>query len=280
MTVVEAETRAAALEAAEAAAWADLIAACPSEHARRIGLEARWLGRVLVQTCPGGGFDRGHFNRPIGLGVVEPATRDTIDELIAGFRRAGVARFMFVEQPECRPAGYRQWLVEARLRPNGSWQRVARGSAPFAELPAAYDRDISVEQVRDETVEEWTALIAGVYGLDCEPWLRALLGRPGWRHYLAREAGRLVAARSCYVPPGGGLAFVGIDAPVPGVMTTDYEPDARLCETIVADGLANGASGFIADIEAPSAAHDTPAYEYFGGLGFDLPYTMTHYMAV
>jgi hypothetical protein len=46
---------------------------------------------------------------------------------------------------------------------------------------------------------------------------------------------------------------------------------------MVADGLARGAKRFIADIEAPSAAQDTPAYRYFGRLGFTLPYVRTHY---
>src|SRR5437588_4922889 len=59
-------------------------------------------------------------------------------------------------------------------------------------------------------------------------------------------------------PPG-----LGMDGPVPGLMTDDYEPDAAICSRIVADGLVAGARRFIADIEAPSDAMDTPAYEYF-----------------
>jgi len=277
-TAAQAEA-AAAIEASEASAWADLIAACPPAHAARIGLVARSLGDVLVMTCPGGGFDRGHFNHPIGLGVLAPASEELIDTLIDGFRSAGVSRFMLLEQPECRPVEYCDWLLAAGLQPKGAWERVVRGGEKLGPV-APLERAISVERVSDETVEAWTSLIAGVYGLDCEPWLRALHGRPGWSHYLAREEGALVAARSSYVPPGGGLVFLGIDGPVPGVMTGDYEPDRALCRRIVADGLAAGASGFIADIEAPSAGRDTPAYGAFEELGFRFPYTRTHYMAV
>ena len=49
-------------------------------------------------------------------------------------------------------------------------------------------------------------------------------------------------------------AWLGMDAPVPGVMTEDYEPDAALCAFIVADGLQRGATSFLADIELPSMA--------------------------
>jgi hypothetical protein len=74
-----------------------------------------------------------------------------------------------------------------------------------------------------------------------------------------------------------GIAWLGMDGPVPGVHGPDYQPDAAICATIVADGLACGATAFIADIEAPSDAMDTPAYEYFGRLGFTRPYVRTHY---
>jgi hypothetical protein len=60
-------------------------------------------------------------------------------------------------------------------------------------------------------------------------------------------------------------------------MSDDYAPDAAICEAIVADGLGRGARAFIADIEAPSDAMDTPAYEYFARLGFSRPYARTHW---
>jgi hypothetical protein len=79
-----------------------------------------------------------------------------------------------------------------------------------------------------------------------------------------------------YVDPHG-MAWLGMDGPVPGVMTPDYEPDAALCAAIVADGLSLGVRTFLADIEAPSPQQETPAYEYFGQLGFRRPYTRTHW---
>ena len=77
-----------------------------------------------------------------------------------------------------------------------------------------------------------------------------------------------------------GMAWLGMDGPVPGVMTDDYAPDAALCAAIVADGLALGVRTFHADIEAPSAGMDTPPYDYFGRLGFRRPYTRQHWRTV
>src|SRR5262249_45393175 len=118
--------------------------------------------------------------------------------------------------------------------------------------------------------------LQGVYRLDTGPWLQALIGRPGWNQYVVRESGRIAGVRCMYVDPTG-MAWLGMDGPVPGVMTDDYEPDAALCAAIVADGGTPGVRGFHADIEAPSAGRDTPAYDYFAQLGFTCPYTRTHW---
>jgi hypothetical protein len=115
-----------------------------------------------------------------------------------------------------------------------------------------------------------------VYRLDTGPWLQRLIGRPGWHEYVAREGGEIVAARGMFIGPDGA-AWLGMDGPVPGVMTDDYEPDAALCAYAVADGLTRGATSFLADIELPSAELDTPAYGYFARLGFRRPYVRTHW---
>src|SRR5213080_2814004 len=114
------------------------------------------------------------------------------------------------------------------------------------------------------------------YQLDTGTWLQRLIGRPGWHQYAYRDAGEIVAARGMFIGPDG-LAWLGMDGPVPGVMTDDYEPDAALCAFMVSDGLEMGVRCFLADIEVPSDAMDTPAYEYFGRLGFRRPYVRTHY---
>ena len=271
---------AAAIEAVEARAWADLVAACPPAHAASIGLQARWTAAALVVQCPGGGFDRGLFNRPIGLGVVEPASRADVAAIIAGFHADGVRNSMIVSQPQCRPAAYLEWLAELGLEARGGWDRVVRDGAPLCtSSDSEPGREPVVALVDADAVDEWADLLVGVYRVDAGPWLHALHGRPGWRHYLAREDGRPVAARSMYLPGPATTAFLAVDGPVPGVMTADYAPDAAILARIVEDGLRLGASGFAADIEAPSPARDTPAYGTFARLGFTVPYTRTHHMA-
>ncbi len=267
---------AATIEAVEARAWGDLFAAMPRALRAALQAETRVIDGALVLVCPG--FDRHKFNCALGIGVLEPATSAGLDAIIDVWRAAGVTAFMLQSQPQTRPDPYQGWLGEHGLRPTSAWDRVVRGDEPLgAPLAAADGRDIAVERVDATTMEEWSGLVTRVYGLAAaDVWLNALLGRPGWHHYLAREGGVAVAARSMYLD-GSREAWLGIDGPVPGVMTADYTPDAALCARIVADALALGARTMVADIEAASPALDTPAYAYFAALGFAWPYTRVNH---
>ena len=267
-----------AIEAAEAQAWADLYAAAPAEWAAEAGVGTEWIDGTLVLHWKA--TDRRYFSRAIGLGVTAPATEDAIDRVLAIWQEREISMFLVQSLPHCQPRAYEDWLRGRGLEPFDSQDRIVRGAEPAAIepiLPGA--REISVEEVGSATAEEWSLFLQLVYGLDTGPWLPKLIDRPGWHQYVAREAGEIVAARGMHIGPGG-TAWLGMDGPVPGLMTDDHLPDALICARIVIDGLARGARRFIADIEAPSAAMDTTAYEHFARLGFRRPYVRTHWTAL
>jgi hypothetical protein len=264
---------AAAIEAAEADAWQDLYAAAPADWAARVGIDSRRVGGALVLSW--GATGRRYFSRVIGLGVSAPASETAIDSILDGYERAGISKFLLQSLPHCRPGRYEEWLRERGLEPFDQQDRITRDGSPPAWGPALR-RGLRVERVTREAAKEWSDFLQAVYRLEAGPWLRQLVERPGWHQYVARRDGRIVAARGMYIGPGGA-AWLGMDGPVPGVTTDDYEPDAALCEFIVADGVTLGAKSFLADIEAPSLAFDTPAYGYFARLGFRRPYVRTHY---
>jgi hypothetical protein len=91
-----------------------------------------------------------------------------------------------------------------------------------------------------------------------------------------RRDEQVVSVRSLHVDDAG-MGWLGIDAPVPGVMGPTYDLDLRICQHIVQDGLAFGVKYFVADIEAPDPEMNTPAYRNFESLGFKRPYYRSHY---
>jgi hypothetical protein len=267
--------QAARIEAAEAHAWADLYAAAPPDFAEAAGIGIREVAGALVLSWKASG--RRYFSRVIGFGVTAPATERALEEILSGYRDAGITMFLLQLLPHCRPSQYEAWLRARGLQPFDAQDRIVRGGEPLprtAGLPA--DGELAVERVTLQTADEWAEFLQRVYRLETDHWLQALIGRPGWHEYVARRDGEIVAARGMYLGDER-IAWLGMDGPVPGLATEDYAPDAAICAAIVADGLARGARAFIADIEAASAAMDTPAYEDFGRLGFARPYVRTHY---
>jgi hypothetical protein len=268
---------AATWEAAEARAWADLYATAPAEWAAAAGQGTRWFGNTLVIHWAATG--RRYFSRAIGLGVTAPATEADVDEILALWERLGISMCLVQSMPHCGPAAFTDWLRERGLEPFDRQDRIVRADGAAAADPLESERELTVERVRPETADEWSQFLQRVYRLDTGPWLPLLVDRPGWHQYVARELGEIVAARGMYVG-SDGTAWLGMDGPVPGIMTQDFEPDAAICARIVADAPGFGARTIISDIEQPSAALDTPSYGYFGALGFSRPYTRTHWARV
>ena len=180
--------------------------------------------------------------------------------------------FLVQSLPQCKPEGYDDLLLSRGLEPFDRQDRLIRDARPAADVARAYE----VERVDAATADEWAEFLQRVYRLDTGPWLQRLIGRSGWHQYVARDDGEIVAARGMFVAPDG-IAWLGMDGPVPGLATNDYEPDDSICDRIVEDGLAQGVTMFLADIEAASEAMDTPAYVNFARLGFRRPYVRTHF---
>ena len=275
-TPVDAAT-AAAIEAAEARAWEDVYAAAPPDWAADVGLGTDWVGETLVLHWAATG--RRYFSRAIGLGVTEPAEERLVDEVLSVWERLGIGMCLVQSMPHCLPAAYEGWLRERGLQSFDTQDRIVRVDGATVSRSAPSRRALTVERVQRSTAEEWSSFLQRIYRLDSGPWLPLLIDRPGWYQYVAREQGQIVAARGMHVG-ADGIAWLGMDGPVPGVMSADYAPDAAICAVIVADGPELGADTFIADIELPTGAMDTPAYADFAALGFSRPYTRTHWARV
>lgn len=156
------------------------------------------------------------------------------------------------------------------------WDRVYRGNEALADrtdLPVG----MRVERVTRASMEEWATFLITMYNLEpAKSLLLALVERNGWHHYALCENERIVAARSMYVH-GDGMAWWGIEAPVPGFMTPRFDLDYHLSREIIKDGLRLGVKYFVADIEKASAEMNHDGYRNFGAMGFKRAYFRSNY---
>jgi hypothetical protein len=266
----------ARIETAEARAWLDMYEAVPPDFQRRFNPEIARIGDVVLTRCRAIPFP--HFNSVLTLGVSSPATEEQVDEVVAWYRGVEIPRFTVLHNPHCQPAQLTQWLEERGLQSRGGgWERVYRPAgasftAPPPEVPG------SVDFVTPDTAGEWAGFLDARYGLPTGPWLTCLAGRPGWSHAVLRQEGKIVAARSLF-RSADGWAWMGVEAPVPGLMAPSYAEDYAVTYTLVREALRSGVEAFVADIEAPSSGRDTPAYARWESLGFTCPYIRRHYVS-
>ncbi|MBZ9760774.1 hypothetical protein LB553_07770 [Mesorhizobium sp. CA8] len=268
-----------AIERAEVAAWLDLYEAAPTDFAARQGLAIDRDGDLVWTTCTTIPFI--HFNCVKNIGVDGPATEEQVDTLLAHYRDAGIRRPWFYTNPHAEPARLRCWLEARGLQHQGGWERIYRDATPLPDEPLFPGDplipvdDLVVEEVTSWKTSEWASFIDAKYRLPTTPWLTALVGRKGWRHYMLKRRGAVAAVRSLFI--SDGAAWSGLDAPVPGIMAPSFDLDAMLGERLVRDGIAAGAKLFVADIEAPRPERDGPAYRNYDRLGFKLAYLRNHY---
>ncbi|MEW6126452.1 MAG: hypothetical protein AB1757_05390 [Acidobacteriota bacterium] len=262
------------IEHAEIKAWMDMYEAAPKDYAENFQLGVQHLDSLVVFTA--GGIPFGHFNCVLNLGLDEPATETQLEEVLKTLNAAQRQHWYIHYNPHCEPANLREWFERRNLKARSAWDRIYRNAEPLSPTLLTTD-DVQVEKVTNATAREWAEFVSGVYHLPTVDWLAAFAERMGWHHYTLRKNSIIVAARSMFINREG-WAWLGIDAPVPGLMTNDFTLDWQICQRLVKDGLQLGAKHFVADIEAPTLDMDSPAYQHFARLGFKKVYSRANYM--
>lgn len=258
-------------ERIDADSWFDQWQAAPAPVAQALKLTAARQGelRMVRSAVP---FS--HFNMVLTLGCpapVDDAAFAAIESFYGG--QPEVPHWILVND-HTQPPDLAQRLRERGYEPAGQWDRVVLQQA----APERWATFASgCEAVDGHNASEWAGFILACYGMPpiIGEWLRSLVGRPGWIHALRRQGGRpdgtIVMTRSLF-HDAAGWAWLGIDAPVPGVMAPCFDDDQHLVATLLTAAAQRGARNFVSDIEQPSAGRDTEPYRRWAELGFEAVY--------
>lgn len=256
-------------ERVDTLSWMDQHQAAPADVQRALGLAARWHGDLAMVRSV---IPFSHFNMVLTLGCPAPVD-DAAFAAIDAFYGPGARHWILVND-HSRPADLAERLLERGYRADGAWDRVVL-RLPQPERWQAHGLDCEV--VDEKNANAWIAFLLGSYGMPppIGDWLRALVGRPGWHHVLRRDGGQpdapVVMVRSAFVD-AGGWAWLGIDAPVPGVMAPCFADDQHVVAALLRAVSAAGAHSYVSDIEAVSASRAGPGYAAWAELGFDVAY--------
>jgi hypothetical protein len=224
-------------EGAERAALADLHLAAPSDLRERLGLELREVGGALVSVA------RSHptilVNRVVGLGLPDPAERETVDTIVGLYRDSGVDRYFLQLDPAAAPEELPVWLEDVGLEPyHRAWAKFERGNEPAPEPRS----DLEVREIGNEHSADFGRIAAAGFELDNAwvPALASLVGRDGWHIYMSFDGDRPAGCGAMRIHEG--VAWLDWAATLPGFRRRGSQ--GALISRRITDGIALGCSSF------------------------------------
>jgi hypothetical protein len=247
--------------------WLSDFAQAPPFVANALGLTTREHGELAMVRSH---LPFSHFNMVMTLGCPAVASDEAFEAIDRFYAEGGVKRHWVLVNDHSQPHNLAQQLITRGYTPDGAWERVVLQGVP-GDSWARYAHGCEI--VTPASAQEWSDFVVGMYHMPpiIGEWLRALVGSRGWMHAIRRDGGRpdgrVVMARSLF-QDADGWAWLGIDAPVPGVMAPCFDDDQRVVATLMAQAAAQGAHAFVSDIEVPSPERDSEAYQRWAQLGF------------
>ena len=149
------------------------------------------------------------FNRAVGIGIRQPTTEDEIDRIVARYRALGVPRFLIAISPAAKPATIESWLEARGFRRHNAWVKLHREAERMPEVATV---GIRVEEIGPDRATEFGRIVQTGFSMTdvAGEWVGLTVGRSGWRHYLALDGTRPVAAAAMHLR--GSWAWFGFMA--------------------------------------------------------------------
>jgi hypothetical protein len=270
------------LERLDALAAADYCAACPPGLAGNLGVASERLDGVHVVLAAS--VDAPLLNRAIGLGVGRAASEGQVQALVDRFTAAGSPRWFVHVVPGARPDGeLERWLAARGLEPYNRWMKLGCDLSREMRLPAAA-RTIAwrVERIDPgaadaaERARAFAAIDGRAFALPegAWPWTAAMIGRPGWSHYLAFDGATAIACAALRVD--GDAAWFGFAATIEAYRGRGAQ--SALILRRLADARAAGCRLAVAETAEDKLEKAAPSFRNLLRLGFEVAYPRANWL--
>ena len=254
------------IEDAEAAAYADQLAAAPPEW--KCAAEQTSAGWFLIAPT----LDMLLFNRLVGWGLNGPARRSDVEAALERYRSAGLAHYGVQLSPVAMPENFAEWLGAAGLARGDCWSKVYReaGDVPAIATP------LRVEEIGARDAGIAASIACAAFGMpsQLEPWIASIVERPGWHHYLAVDGREPVATAALFVR--GDVGWLGIAGTLPSARRRGAQ--GALMARRLNDGRALGCRWFVTETGEDRPDRPNPSFHNMMRLGFDLAYQRPNYL--
>ena len=257
-------TDALTLERAEALAYADMFRAAP----RTLGFGVHETPIGIALSLPK--VDALLFNRLIVLDGDAPG----LEPHVARFRGLGLSRFGIQAAPAFATRTLQAELLAAGLTARDGWIKLARPAGPVA--PAT--TPLRIAPARAEDAERFGTLACDGFGLPTAlvPALAALVGREGWRAFIAWSGKSPVACACLYAP--GPIGWLGVAATLPDARRRGGQ--SALFAARLEEGMRMGCRAFVTETAPDRPERPNPSLHNALRAGFTEQYERTNWLPV
>ena len=148
-------------EVLERAALADLHQAIPESVASELGVRGLTISSAFISIA--GALPPGAIviNRTLGLGLAEPAARETVSAIASASRDSGVERYFVQINERARPSAIQGWLTQQGLEEARGWQKFSRGIEPANSRPTL----LEVREAGPADGEEFGRIVCSAFDM-------------------------------------------------------------------------------------------------------------------
>ena len=258
-------------EMAEAIAFRDMVAAVQEQGDTAIAPEWAEIGGGVTFALRG--IDHPFFNRAIGLGIPRPAMREDVAALDAFFRDLG-REWSAVQLVEpTRPPELVDWVEAAGWARSRLWPKLWRSLE--GELPEARTA-FRIEQVGPDRAADFGRIAVAAMEFDpiLEPLATAVMGRPGWSHYLGFDGDTPVSTGATFVT--ADVAWLGYGATVESHRGRGGQ--SAMFARRLADARIAGCRLAITETGEDTPEEPNPSYRNMLRAGFELAYLRPNFV--
>ncbi len=260
------------LERAEAAAWSDFCRAATRETVAVCGIGL--ADDDSVSASAASKVDVLAFNRVVGLGMSEPATEEHLDELVSYYQRRKVKRFFVQVCPAASPAKLPAWLEKRGFTYYNNWVKLWRGVEPCQPV----DTDLRVRRIGKTHAASFARILVTSFNWPrpLESWVTQMIGRPGWRHYMAFDREAPAATAALYIDGENG--WIDFASTLPEFRGRGAQ--GALVEQRIRDAAELGCRRLVVETAEEKPGHSASSYRNMRRFGFETAYVRPNYIYV
>ncbi|MDP9145050.1 MAG: GNAT family N-acetyltransferase [Actinomycetota bacterium] len=258
------------LERAELKAWGALYRDATPAASGACGLGIRdfppaaamWMSKIDVLAC----------NRVVGLGLDQTPDRKVIKEIVATYDQAMVPRFFVQLAPLVTVGPTITALTDLGFVPYNNWVRLVRDASPPGPIPTK----VRVEQIDAARAGDFARILCDGFGwnADLAVAVEGVVGRPGWRCYLAFDGDRPVATAALVVD--GRIGWLSFAATLPEARGLGGH--TALLGRRILDARAAGCEVLCVETAEETQEKEAPSYRNVLRAGFEVGYVRPNYL--